>query len=86
MLCYMPRLVWGVRRQTIGNFGPFDKSAVMRTLQQEYGNDRFFRWVLTPIVKLDVPAAWCFRVVAWAMWKAWAARFRREDGGVAGEA
>ena len=86
LLCYMPRLVWGVRRQTIGNFGPFDKSAVMRTLQQEYGNDRFFRWVLAPIVKLDVPAAWCFRVVAWAMWKAWAARFRREDGGVAGEA
>jgi hypothetical protein len=78
--------VWGARRQTIGNFGPFDKSAVMRTLQQEYGSDWFFRWVLAPIVKFDFAAAWCFRVVAWAMWKAWGAWFREEDGGVSHEA
>jgi len=68
---FIPRLVWGARQNTVGNFGKFDKDKVMRILKQAYGNDTFFMFFVVPIIKFNKPIAWCFCFMARVFAKLW---------------
>jgi hypothetical protein len=69
--CFIPGLVWGVRKNTMGSFGEFDKEKVMSVLKSAYGNDIFFMLIIVPMIKLNEPLAWCFRLAARVLAKSW---------------
>lgn len=69
--CFIPGLVWGGRKNAIGNFGEFDKVKTMSILKSAYGNDAFFMFVVTPMVNFNKPVALCFWILARVMAKFW---------------
>ena len=62
--CFIPGLVWGMRKNTIGSFGDFDKGKTMSLLKSAYGNDLFFLLIVVPMIFLMKPLALSFWFVA----------------------
>lgn len=69
--CFIPSLVWGMRKNAIGSFGEFDKEKTLGILKAAYGNDFFFIFIVVPMIKFTKPVAWCFRLLAGVCKKAW---------------
>jgi len=75
--CFIPGLVWGVRKNAIGNFGEFDKEKAMSILKSAYGNDIFFMLIVVPMIIFNKPVAWFFWFLARVMSKLWLYGWRK---------
>jgi glycosyltransferase involved in cell wall biosynthesis len=62
--CFIPGLIWGARKNTIGNFNGFDKEKTMTILKNAYGGDKYFTMIVKPIILSRRPLAWCFRGIS----------------------
>lgn len=69
--CFIAGLVWGMRKNAIGNFGEFDKEKAISILKLAYGNDIFFMFIVVPMIKFNKSLAWCFWFVARVLSKLW---------------
>lgn len=69
--CFIPSLIWGMRKNAIGRFGGFDKEKTMILLKSAYQNEVFFGLVVVPMIKYNRPVAWFFRLLAAVSGKAW---------------
>lgn len=55
--CFIPILIWGVRKNEIGKFAEFDALKIEKLLEVEYKQYRFFRWLLVPMIKSPIEIA-----------------------------
>ncbi|MGK5027409.1 glycosyltransferase family 2 protein [Janthinobacterium sp. RB2R34] len=69
--CFIPGLIWGVRKNTIGKFGKFDSEKIMTVLRAEYSGELFFRWLVIPILRANNRNARYFWMVTRAISKTW---------------
>lgn len=69
--CFIPGLIWGVRKNTIGKFEKFDSAKVMPIFQDEYGKERFFNWLIVPIMQFHPLLAHYFWMVTRIISKGW---------------
>ena len=74
--CFIPGLVWGVRKNIMGDFGGFDKAKTMSILKSAYGNDIFFMLIVVPMIKFNKHLAWCFWLMARTLAKGWRSLYR----------
>ncbi len=68
---FIPGLVWGMRKNAIGNFDAFDKEKTFAVLKSAYHNNAFFLLVVTPMIFFNKPIAWCFKSLAAVMARIW---------------
>lgn len=61
---FIPGLIWGMRKNTIGTFGDFDKKTTLNQLKLAYGYDLFFLLIIVPMIFLKKPLALGFWVFA----------------------
>jgi Na+/H+ antiporter NhaB len=68
-------LVWGVRKNAIGNFGEFEEEKIRGILKSAFENDLYFSLIVAPIIFLKKPLAlifWFFaRLLAKLRMKYW---------------
>lgn len=69
--CFIPGLIWGVRKNTLGQFEKFDFAKVMPMLQGEYRNDKFFNWLVVPIMRFHPRLAYYFWKMTRVVSKGW---------------
>lgn len=69
--CFIPGLIWGVRKNTIGKFEKFDSAKIMPILRAEYGSENFFKWLVVPIMKFDTRFARYFWMTTRIVSKGW---------------
>jgi abequosyltransferase len=73
--CFIPGLVWGVRKNAIGNFGEFEEEKIRGILKSAFENDLYFSLIVAPIIFLKKPLAlifWFFaRLLAKLRMKYW---------------
>lgn len=61
---FMPSMILGLRKNTIGDFGSFDRDKVLKLLKTVYGKDLFFVWVLVPIITQNIIFARIYALIA----------------------
>lgn len=69
--CFIPGLIWGVRKNTIGKFEKFDFEKIMPILRAEYCGEHFFDWLIVPIMRSDTWLAHYFWMATRVVSKVW---------------
>ena len=76
--CFIPGLIWGVRKNTLGKFEKFDSAKVFPILQCEYSNDKFFNWLVVPIMRFHPRLAHYFWKMTRVISKGWLFMLRQK--------